>query len=156
MTHLCNFREQVLVSVVLMQVLLEAAFLTLRFSCYAYRIFRILFSVIFLSMLVMLLSTLNMMGCCGMSQLSHSSLVVETLWYGLGSVFLNFYTGKSRLISFDFPNNKGGYILDGKSSFKYQVSLSLLVWIEALSSSQLLKLSVRKLELDCFRKVLFH
>ena len=53
-----------------------------------------------------------------MSQLSHSSLVVETLWYGLENAFLNFYAGKTRLISFDFPNNKGGYILDGKSSFK--------------------------------------
>ena len=76
-------------------------------------------SLIFLSMLVMLLSTLNMIDYCGMSQLSHSSLVVETLWYGLGSVFLNFYAGKTRLISFDFPNSKGGYIPDGKSSFKY-------------------------------------
>ena len=53
-----------------------------------------------------------------MSQLSHSGLVVETLWYGLENAFLNFYAGKTRLISFDFPNNKGGYILDGKSSFK--------------------------------------
>ena len=45
---------------VLMQVLLEATSLTLRFSCYTFRIFRILLSVIFLSMPVMLLSTLNM------------------------------------------------------------------------------------------------
>ena len=71
-------------------------------------------------MLVMLLSTLTMAAFCdnSLSELSHSNLILATLWDGLGSAFLNFNAGKTKFISFDFLYTKDGFILDGKSSFK--------------------------------------
>ena len=65
---------------------------------------------------------------------------------------VDFNAGKTQLVSFDRSNNNGsidmkmdGSILEEKSSFK--MLGSLLNWIGVLTSSLLLKLHPRKLEL---------
>ena len=67
---------------------------------------------------------------------------------------VDFNTGKTQLVLFDWSNNNGsidvktdGSVLEEKSSFKVLGLTSFLNWIGVLTLSLLLKLSPRKLEL---------
>ena len=67
---------------------------------------------------------------------------------------VDFYAGKTQLVSFDQSNNTDsidvkmdGSVLEEKSSFKMLGLTFLLNWIRALTLSLLLKLPPRKLEL---------
>ena len=66
---------------------------------------------------------------------------------------VDFYAGKTQLVSFDQSNNTdsidvkmNGSVLEGKSSFRMLGLTFLLNWIGALTLSLLLKLPPRKLE----------
>ena len=68
---------------------------------------------------------------------------------------VDFYAGKTQLVSFDQSNNTDsidvkmdGSVLEEKSSFKMLGLTFLLNWIRALTLSLLLKLPPRKLELE--------
>ena len=70
-----------------------------------------------------------------------------------GNWFVDFNTGKTQLILFDWPNNTSGIdvkmdgsVLEEKSSFKMLGFISLQKWIGASTSSLLLKLLPRKLD----------
>ena len=68
---------------------------------------------------------------------------------------VDFYAGKTQLVSFDQSNNTDSIdvkmdesVLEEKSSFKMLGLTFLLNWIRALTLSLLLKLPPRKLELE--------
>ena len=103
-------------------------YLVLHFSYYTLMTFLMMFSVILLSMLMILLSILNVIRhlICGnnLIWLLNLNLIYETLDWGK-KWFVDFSAGKTQLVSFDWFNNTGaidvkvdGSVLEEKSSFK--------------------------------------
>ena len=140
----------------LMLEFLKAPSLVLHFSYYTLMTLLTMLSVILLSMLMILLSK-----CDQASDLRQQLELASELEYDLrdtldwGKKWLNdFNAGKILLVSFDRSNNNGlidmkmaGSVLDEKSSFK-MLGLTFFSKLDyVLTSSLLLKLSPRKLEL---------
>ena len=107
---------------------LKAPFLVLHFSCYTLMIFLML-SVILPSMLMMLLSILNVIRylICGnnLNWLLNLNLLYETMWTGVRSGLLISMLGKLSRFFFDRFNNNcfiavkmDESVLEEKSSFK--------------------------------------
>ena len=108
---------------------LKAPFLVLHFSCYTLMISLMMLSVIFLSMLIILLSILSVIGhpICGnnLNWLLNLNLIHETLQNWDKKWLVDFNARKIQLFSFEQSKNNGvtdvkidRSILDEKSSFK--------------------------------------
>ena len=131
--------------------------LVLHFSYYTSMTFRMILSVIFLYMLMILLSTLNVIRhlICGnsLNWLLNLNLTYETL--DLARKWpIGFNAEKTQLALFDQTNKTGpidvkmdGSVLEERSSFKILGLTFLLNWIGVLTLFLLLKLPPRKLEL---------
>ena len=131
--------------------------LVLHFSYYTSMTFRMILSVIFLYMLMILLSTLNVIRhlICGNNQnwLLNLNLTYKTLWTGAGSGLL--ISMQEKLSFFNLTSVKTlvlliwkwmGLFLRKNHLLKYWGSLYLLHWIGALTSTVLLKQPPRKLD----------
>ena len=142
----------------LMLELSKAPSLVPHFSCYTLMTFLMMLSVILLSMLMLLLSTQNVIMhlICGNN--SHWSvnlnLIYETLWTGAGRGFLISILEKfswfclTGLITLVLLTSKWMALLSRKNHLLRCWSwLSFLNWIGALTFSLLLKLPPRKLVL---------
>ena len=115
-------------NVKLMRELLKCPFLVLLFSCYILVTFLMMLSALLLSMLMILLCTLNVVRHLiygnNLNWLLNLNLIYETLdcerkW------LLDLSAGKTQLVSFDWSNKAGaidvkmdGSVLEEKSYFK--------------------------------------
>ena len=112
----------------LMREFLKGPFLVIHFSCYMLMTFPMMLSALLLSMLMILLSTLNVIRhlICGnnLNCPLNLNLIYEILdWERKWLVDLS--AGKTQLVSFDWSNKTGaidvkmdGSVLEEKSSFK--------------------------------------
>ena len=139
---------------------LKALFLVQQFSCYTLMIFLMILSIILVSMLMILLSVLSVIRhlICGnnLNWLLYLNLIYETVDCGK-KWLVDFNTGKTQLVLFDWSNNNGsidvkmdGSVLEEKSSLK----MLGLNWIGVVTLSLLLKLPPKNCSFNWFYEVL--
>ena len=103
-------------NMLLMLTFLKGPFLVLHYSYYKLMTFLMLLSVILLYLLIILLSTLNLIRhlICGNNQnwFLNLNLIYETLWTGAGSGLLISMLKKTHLVSFDQSVDTGAIYME--------------------------------------------